>query len=323
MVGTETLRFLPEQQQAYQRISGFFGRAEAEYPAAAKQLVGVVGGLVGDQQTTERKLQDGMGNIDVGLALIGDWLKETGADGFEVKLGLGGGTKKVIGRRQVKFPTASDLIRVRGSVSPDLQKQMPPLLASFSRQVKGGLDVGLAPRQIVGGLVAESVGSRLSVNGSTTLRSALGKPLDGHFEWIREALKIPDAAEQPGFTAKAAPAVEQKKPVEVDLTSAEKVFVDILEGLVGMEKSTGTFEARELQQFEARELHKYFQDMRSYFSKLPSGGRLRAETMRFAAEQLGEKEKDLRKARKTDGEIFDEWLKQVFIPLYRRAGKPK
>jgi len=47
MAGPETLRFSPEQQQAYQRIAGFFGGAEAEFPAAAGQLVDVIGGLVG------------------------------------------------------------------------------------------------------------------------------------------------------------------------------------------------------------------------------------------------------------------------------------
>lgn len=63
-----------------------------------------------------------MGNIDVGLALIGDWLKETGADGFEVKLGFGGGTKKTIARSLVKFSSVSDLIRVGGRVDPELQR---------------------------------------------------------------------------------------------------------------------------------------------------------------------------------------------------------
>lgn len=198
----------PEQQQAYQRIAGFFGGVEKQWPQAAGKLVDVVGGLVGDQQTTRRELQAGMGNIDIGLALIGDWLKETGAEGFEVRLGLGGGAKKAIGRSQVKFPNVSDLIRVGGRVNPELQAQIPPLLSSFSRQIRGGLDVGLSPREIVGGLVAESVGSKLSADGSANLRSALEKPLAGHFEWIREALKIPDVVGQPGFQ----PMVAEPKP---------------------------------------------------------------------------------------------------------------
>lgn len=210
MATTEARGFSPEQQQAYQQIAGFFGRAEKESPAAAKQLVNVVGGLVGDQQTTQEKLRDGMKNIDVGLALIGDWLKETGAEGFEVVLGFGGGAKKAIGRSQVNFPTASDLIRVKGRVDPELQRQIPPLLSSFSRQIRSGLDVGLSPRQIVGGLVAESVGSKLSASGSANLRQALNKPLGGHFEWIREALKIPDVAEQSGFKPVSPP---EAKPV--------------------------------------------------------------------------------------------------------------
>ena len=61
MATAELRGFSPEQQQAYKQITGFFGRAETEFPAAAKQLVNVVGGLVGEQRTTRKELQDGMG----------------------------------------------------------------------------------------------------------------------------------------------------------------------------------------------------------------------------------------------------------------------
>jgi len=227
MATTEIERFSPEQQQAYRQIAGFFGRAESEFPAAAGQLVNVVGGLVGEQRVNRQELQAGMGNIDVGLALIGDWLKETGAEGFDVNLGFGGGAKKAIGRSKVKFPTASDLIRIRGRVDPELKAQIPPLLSSFSRQIKGGLDVGLSPRQIVGGLVAESVGSRLSADGSANLREALIKPLAGHFEWIRDALKISDVAGQTGF--KPVPPPETKQAVAPkqlpEISRAEAEFI--------------------------------------------------------------------------------------------------
>ena len=108
---------------------------------------------------------------------------------------------------------------------------------------------------------------------------------------------------------------------EVDLTPDEKVFMDTLEGLVGMEKSTGTFEAKGLQQFEARELRQYFQDMRLYFSRLPSSGQLRTEVMKSVFGQFGAEAERLRKSGKPEAEIFDEWLKQVFIPLYRRTNK--
>jgi len=303
MATAESRNFSPEQQSAYRQIAGFFGRGEREFPAAAGQLVNVVGGLVGEEQTTERKLQEGMGNIDVGLALIGDWLKETGADGFEVKLGFGGGAKKAIGRSQVNFPTASDLIRIRGRVNPELQEQIPQLLSSFSRQIRGGLDVGLSPRQIVGGLVAESVGSRLSANGSDILRKALEKPLAGHFEWIREALKIPDVAEQ------------ARGKAEVDLTLYEKTFVGLLEYLIRLEDVQEELNENILQQL--------FITMKLSFPKLPVSSRLRAEVMIGVNNQLGAEAEKLKKAGKTDDQIFEEWLKRVFIPLYKRAESHK
>ena len=48
----------------------------------------------------------------------------------------------------------------------------------------------------------------------------------------------------------------------------------------------------------------------------------RAETeFPAAAGQLGPEGEKLRKAGKPEAEIFDEWLKQVFIPLYKRTKK--
>lgn len=228
--------FSPEQQHAYGQIAGFFARAEYEFPAAAGQLVNVVGGLVGEQRTTQRKLQEGMENIDVGLALIGDWLREAGADGFKVKLGLGGGAKKSksIARKLVPLPDASSLIEAASRGNPRSSEQIQSLLSLFSMQVWRALDVGLSPRQIVGGLVAESVGSRLSANGSEILREALKKPLAGHFEWIREALGIPDAAIQPGFTEKetlSATAVKRDEPTgKKEITPAKKELPAFLTG---------------------------------------------------------------------------------------------
>jgi len=151
--------------------------------------------------------------------------------------------------------------------------------------------------------VAESVGSRLSANGSDILRKALEKPLAGHFEWIREALKIPDVAEQ------------ARGKAEVDLTLYEKTFVGLLEYLIRLEDVQEELNENILQQL--------FITMKLSFPKLPVSSRLRAEVMIGVNNQLGAEAEKLKKAGKTDDQIFEEWLKRVFIPLYKRAESHK
>ena len=64
--------------------------------------------------------------------------------------------------------------------------------------------MGLSPKDIVGGLLRESIGSKLSANGSVVLREALDKPLQGHFEWLREALGVPGRCNASGVYPKIA-----------------------------------------------------------------------------------------------------------------------
>jgi hypothetical protein len=123
-------------------------------------------------------------------------------------------------------------------------------------------------------------------------------------------LELGRAADADDRSVVAAEVVQTK---EKELTPDEKVFVDTLENLNEAEKSTGPIDAKKLQQL--------FQNMRSYFSRLPSGGQLRGEVMKGVVEQLGAEAEKLKKAGKTDGQIYDEWLKRVFIPLYRRTKK--
>jgi serine/threonine protein phosphatase PrpC len=106
-------------------------------------------------------------------------------------------------------------------------------------------------------------------------------------------------------------AVVVKRKAEEELKMIEKVFVAKLEDLVDLENPAAAIDEGQLK--------KYFDGLKSQFSQLLAGGRLRAKVMETVAAQLGEKEKQLKKAGKRDEEIFEEWLKQVFIPLYRRA----
>lgn len=155
-------------------------------------------------------------------------------------------------------------------------------------------------------------------NGSATLRTELIRALEGepNLKWLRGPLEIRDVVEtKPAAALKPLPetviAAEGEAKAEANLTFDEKAFVDILKGLVWMENSTGPFEARKLQQ--------YFQDTGLFFSGLPLGGQLRAEVMKGVFSQLGTEGEKLKKAGKPEAEIFEEWLRQVFIPLYRRT----
>lgn len=108
-------------------------------------------------------------------------------------------------------------------------------------------------------------------------------------------------------------AIVVKRRVEEELKMVEKVFAAQLEDLVKLEETAGALDVSQLQ--------KHFEGMKSWFPKLPVGGRLRAKVIENVMDQLGAESEKLRKAGKIDEQIFEEWLKRVFIPLYRRAGK--
>jgi hypothetical protein len=117
----------------------------------------------------------------------------------------------------------------------------------------------------------------------------------------------------------AAPQAAMAKEVEVKaeagLTLAEMDFVRSLESLKTIESMSGSIDAN------AEEIQQYLKDMKIYFSRLPSGGKFRTEVMKGVVGQLGAEAERLKKAGKPEAEIFNEWLKRVFIPLYKRARK--
>lgn len=107
----------------------------------------------------------------------------------------------------------------------------------------------------------------------------------------------------------------EEKLEEAELLLTEKVFAAMVEDLVGWEEGVGAIDSGKLQ--------KAFENIRSQFGKLSAGGRFRAKVMENVVSQLGAEGEKMRKANKKDEQIFEEWLKQVFIPLYRRAGKKR
>lgn len=111
--------------------------------------------------------------------------------------------------------------------------------------------------------------------------------------------------------------VRQRVAIEAEtiLTAEERDFGVNLENLVVTEKKGQT------ETLDAEELQMRFAETRSSFYKLSVGSRLRSEVMKGVFGQLAEEGEMLKKAGKTDAEIFEEWLKRVFIPLYKRTKK--
>lgn len=328
---SEQLRLNPEQEKADIRLADFFGAAEIKWPTAAGKFVEVVGKLVGEKPKERSKLHEDMKNIDVGLALIGDWLKEVGAEGFDVNLGFGGGAKKALGRSQIKFPTISDLIRQDGKVDQDLKTQMPQLLNLFSRRVNAGLKSGLPPRAIMGGLVRESIGSQLSVNGSGSLREVLSKPVSGHFEYLREELGAPDVAGRAGFAPRLQLSTfEQPRPVaakrgektvvtaskerkEIVLTKEEAEFIKLLEVLENYEQGN----RRRGEDTPLNVLNQLGQA----FSKLAPDSPIRKEVMVSVVKQLGSDGEKLTQENKDEKDIFYMWSWRMNA-LFDKQQKP-
>ena len=189
-------------------------------------------------------------------------------------------------------------------------------LARFSLAVVDSLGVGLSPKDIVGGLLRESIGSKLSANGSVVLREALDKPLQGHFEWLREALGVPDVATQVGFTPKLRlNTFEQNQPVakkkaetsvvvipeerkEIVLTKEEAAFIKLLEVLENIEKGD-----RELGEGEPL---KVIYQVGQAFNSLPAESQIRAVALASIVKQLGKDGEELMKAR-DEKNIFSVW----------------
>lgn len=220
---TESSSFNHEQQIQYGNLTEFFGAAERQRPLAARRLANVVTGLIGTEKTEEEmnprkkqeKLEKDLGDAKVGLAILDDWIYDMCAERFNVRLSLveSGKKKGAIALGLVKLPTYEELINVDGRPSGELYEQIiTSLLPMFSARMKKALECGLTPKQILGGLVYESVGSKLSSEGSPLLRQALQKPLRGNFAMLRDALGIPDVAETSGFRV-AESAVRKDKPV--------------------------------------------------------------------------------------------------------------
>ena len=86
-----------------------------------------------------------------------------------------------------------------------------------------------------------------------------------------------------------------------------------MEVVDGLEKTSGILDREKLKES--------FLMARLTFGKLPQGSRVRTEIMKNVNVQLGAEAERLKKAGKPEAEIFEEWLKQVFIPLYRRIKK--
>ncbi|MDZ7587309.1 MAG: hypothetical protein U0946_06130, partial [Patescibacteria group bacterium] len=124
-----------------------------------------------------------------------------------------------------------------------------------------------------------------------------------------ELLRLGNIAAADDRSAVVAEVVQTKtaEAFSVEETSA----ISAVEAVVGLEMTSGILDGKKLK--------KDFLMARLTFSKLPQASRVRREIMTGVVSQLGAEGERLKKAGKPEAEIFDEWLKQVFIPLYRRT----
>lgn len=195
-----------EQAEVYQALTGFFGSAEKIYPDGTAQIASVLTSLIGDQQVDRGAVRLGLSRPQVGLALLAAWLDEIKLAGApvevpEIRLGITDRAIAAVARRQIQFPSYVQLVSKAGRVDERLHSQVDSTLRQFSGLVASAGRIGLRPKEILGGLLAESIGSQLSARGSRILRTALEKPIGGHFEWLREGLGVADVAAKPGLRA--------------------------------------------------------------------------------------------------------------------------
>lgn len=174
-------------------LEGFFHTDDPTRQVGVERLIGVFGSII-KPVSSKNGVMDGIKHADVGLALIGEWLRDIGTDGFEVK-GVPG-LMKAIGRRTVSFPKREEVIQ-GATVDEALRTGLVRVLQEFSRTVSKGLAVGLDAKTIIGALLSHSIGSYPRQDGSVALRGLIETQLGGHFDWLQQALGIPDAMPSP------------------------------------------------------------------------------------------------------------------------------
>lgn len=163
---------------------------EQSYPQGVASLVSTVTSLIprSEKPLTQVDVRDGLSelNCDVGLKLFSSWLDEIGVGGFR-QLGL---------LDKGKVMGAKALFKSQGIQLPSAHLVSDPesqaVLRIFSSVMRRFSQESFGVKAPFGLLLAESIGSQLSSRGSRQLRSALETSLQGHFDWIRNALGVRD-----------------------------------------------------------------------------------------------------------------------------------
>ena len=203
----------PEMMNPQEGLPAFFGWAEKTHPQGVHELVGVIRSLMPEsgKAVTEREIREGLTDpdLDMGFNVLSTWLGKVTGKGF----------------RDIGWPMDEVFLKgakaTKGIIFPAKEKvsgrEVQETLKSFSATMKKAEANRMRPITIVGGLLQESVGSKLTNNGSITLRGELARALGGdqNLRWLRGALEIKDVAE-------TKPAVEPKPLVETARAVTEK-----------------------------------------------------------------------------------------------------
>lgn len=178
----------------------FFHWTEQQHSRGAQTLVTVISGLVpqSDKPMTEGDFRNGLTdtNCTIAMNLLSAWLDEVKIGGFR-KLNMfdKGGVALAKTRLKTPLPAAAAVS------DPDTQA----VLRAFASAMKRYDQISLTSKGAIGLLLSESIGSQLSGRGSHQLRALLEQPLQGHFDWLRNALGVRDVAQSQNFIPMDAP----------------------------------------------------------------------------------------------------------------------
>lgn len=152
----DKLSIQTEAQLRFKSVSGFLKNAEKKYPQLSQQLPTLLSSMLGDKSFDPNLMVNNEDKINGGFAALGEWLRDAGFIGFEVKnLGIFDIGIKTGAKALANFPPRDTFFKKSGIDSSNWQ-QLQDAMVDLSKVVREALEVGYKPKQIISGLFIES-----------------------------------------------------------------------------------------------------------------------------------------------------------------------
>ena len=167
--------------------------SETKYPKLALQFPNLLSKMLGDKAFDPNLMIQNEGNLPVRVAILGEWLSESGFGGFNIDLGFGGNLSKkglkLTASAMGILPDRDTFFRITGVDREnwgDIQKAM----VDFSKVVKEALDVGYSPKKVVAALFIESTAKNGDERPNTSIqtRSVLEMASGGQLNKVNQIL---------------------------------------------------------------------------------------------------------------------------------------